>query len=95
MALRAGFFFEPSPAPAQTSVSNTFDNHRAAVTLGYGVEVGPPAARVALDLFGQAQALIPRDNVKDASAPSTNPGAPSVTVSGVIGAFGATAGVRF
>ena len=80
MALRAGFFFEPSPAPTQSSVSNTYDNHRAAVTLGYGVEVGPPSARVDLDLFGQAQALIPRDNVKQGGVPASNPGAPGFTV---------------
>jgi long-chain fatty acid transport protein len=93
--LRGGFFFEPSPAPAQTETSNLYDNHRAAFTLGYGVEVGPEKARIALDMFGQVQALVPRDNVKAADVPAGSPGAPSTTTSGVIGAFGATAGVRF
>ena len=27
---RSGFFFEPSPAPAQHKASNLYDNHRAA-----------------------------------------------------------------
>jgi long-subunit fatty acid transport protein len=93
--LRGGFFFEPSPAPAQSQLSNLYDNDRAVFTLGYGVEVGPPSTRLALDLFGQAQALIPRQNIKDGGVPSSNPGAPGTTVSGVIGAFGTTAGVRF
>jgi long-chain fatty acid transport protein len=95
MAVRAGFFFEPSPAPTQSSMANTFDNHRAAFTLGYGVEVGPASARVDLDLFGQAQALIPRGNPKEGGVPATNPGASGLTVTGVIGAFGTTAGVKF
>ena len=95
MALRAGFFFEPSPAPAQSLQANTYDNHRAAFTLGYGVEVGPPSARIDLDLFGQAQALLPRSNPKESDVPASNPGAPGLTVSGVIGAFGTTVGVRF
>ncbi len=95
MHLRGGFFFEPSPAPAQSKLSNLYDNHRLALTLGYGVEVGPRAARIALDLFGQAQALIPRGNPKESDVPASNPGAPSVTVTGVIGAFGTTAGVKF
>jgi long-chain fatty acid transport protein len=112
MHVRGGFFLEPSPAPAQSKVANLYDNHRVAVTLGYGVEVGPvgstmgrrpaepgslpyPGARIALDLFGQAQALIPRDHVKEGDVPAEDPGTPSVTTRGVIGAFGTTVGVKF
>lgn len=95
MFARGGFFFEPSPAPTQTKVENLYDNHRAALTLGYGVEVGPRSARIALDLFAQVQGLIPRDHVKDASVPADNPGAPRTTTSGAIAAFGTTAGVKF
>jgi long-chain fatty acid transport protein len=95
MHLRGGFFFEPSPAPAQSSVPNLYDNHRLAITFGYGVEVGPDAARFALDLFGQAQALLPRDHVKEGGVPADNLGAPRVTTTGVIGAFGSTLGVKF
>jgi long-chain fatty acid transport protein len=93
--LRGGFFFEPSPAPAQSQASNLYDNHRAVFTLGYGVEAGPRAARVALDLFGQAQVLVPRDHVKEGGVPPDNPGAPRTTTSGAIGAIGATVGVKF
>ncbi len=90
----------PAPMPGQTSspptqVSNLYDNSRVVLTFGYGVEVGPEKARIALDLFGQAHVLVPRDSVKNVDVPASNPGASSVTVSGVIGAFGATAGVKF
>jgi long-chain fatty acid transport protein len=95
MRLRGGFFFEPSPAPAQSKAENLYDNHRAAFTLGYGVELGPRASRVALDFFGQAHALLPRDHVKERGIAASNPGSPSVTTSGAIVAFGATAGVKF
>jgi long-subunit fatty acid transport protein len=95
MRLRGGFFFEPSPAPAQTQVSNIYDNARAAITFGYGVQLGPPFPRIALDLFGQAQGLLPRDNVKAAGVPADNPGSPSVATGGWIGAFGTTVGVQF
>jgi long-chain fatty acid transport protein len=98
MAARAGFFFEPSPTPLQSGQSNIFENHRAAVTLGYGVELGPDSARFAFDAFGQLHALLPRDHVKDpkdAAVTADNPGAPSVRSRGAIVAAGFTAGVKF
>jgi long-chain fatty acid transport protein len=95
MRLRAGFFFEPSPAPAQTKESNIYDEARAAFTLGYGVELGAPFPRIALDLFGQAQALIPRTHVKGSGVAAANPGRPSVTTGGFLVATGLAAGVKF
>jgi long-chain fatty acid transport protein len=95
MFVRGGFFFEPSPAPQQTKESNIYENARAALTLGYGVELGPPSVRFAIDAFGQAQALIPRDHVKGLGVGSSNPGAPQATSGGWIGAAGATVGVKF
>ena len=89
--LRAGAFFEPSPAPAQTGASNLYDNHRLAVTLGYGLSVGP----VDVDLFGQAHWLLPREHAKEASVPADNPGGPRAETHGVIMAGGLTAGVAF
>lgn len=59
------------------------------------MEVGPKAARIALDLFGQIQGLLPRDHIKDGSVPASNPGWPRTTTSGAIGAFGTTVGVKF
>ena len=92
---RAGFFFEPSPAPAQTKASNLYESARAAVTFGYGMELGPESARVTFDAFGQAQALIPREHVKAGSVSADNPGSPRATTGGWIGAAGVTVGVKF
>lgn len=89
--LRGGAFFEPSPAPAQTGEQNLYDNHRLALTLGYGVSIGP----VDLDLFGQAHWLLPRSHEKDPSVSAENPGAPGAETGGVIMAGGLTAGVAF
>lgn len=98
LALRGGFSFEPSPAPLQSSASNIFENHRAVVTLGYGVELGPESARFAFDAFAQAHALLPRDHVKDPKDQTVepdNPGAPTVQSRGAVVAAGFTAGVKF
>jgi long-chain fatty acid transport protein len=95
MHVRGGLFYEPSPAPVQSGTSNLYDDDRLAITAGYGVEAGPSASRIALDLFGQTQVLIPRENIKTGGVPAQNAGSPRVTVSGLIGAFGATAGVKF
>ena len=92
---RAGFFFEPSPAPAQTKASNLYESARAAITFGYGMELGPESARVTFDAFGQAQALIPREHVKAGSVSADNPGSPRATTGGWIGAAGVTVGVKF
>jgi long-chain fatty acid transport protein len=93
--LRGGYFFEPTPSPEQTGVANLFDNSRSVVTLGYGLELGPPLPDVRIDWFGQVHVLHPRTHTKDASVPVDNLGAPSVETSGVIVAGGMTAGVRF
>jgi long-chain fatty acid transport protein len=95
MRARAGFFFEPSPAPAQTKESNIYENTRAAITFGYGVTLGPEKARFSIDMFGQAQALVPRTHVKASSIAADNPGAPWATSGGWIGAAGFTLGVQF
>jgi len=95
MRARAGFFFEPSPSPAQTKESNIYENARAAVTFGYGLTLGPERARFSFDAFGQAQALVPRQHVKERGVAPDNPGAPRATSGGWIGAAGFTLGVQF
>jgi long-chain fatty acid transport protein len=92
---RGGLLFDPSPAPAQTKASNLYDSHRLALTLGYGVEIGRGVPRVSLDFFQQTHWLLPRKHVKEAGVAASNLGAPSVQSSGVILAWGATAGVKF
>lgn len=93
MALRGGFFFEPSPAPQQTKESNQFDNARAALTVGYGLSLGRPLPKIDLDMFGQVQALLPREHVKDVGVLTVVP--QRSTSGGLIAAFGASAGVSF
>ncbi|MCC6556041.1 MAG: hypothetical protein IT372_24030 [Polyangiaceae bacterium] len=95
MKLRAGAFFEPSPAPEQAGAANVYDNHRAALAIGYGLALDPPWPRLSLDLFSELQVLVPRTHEKAASVPPDNAGAPSVDTGGLLFAFGATAGVAF
>jgi len=93
--VRAGYFFEPSPAPEQTTAANRFDDARSVFSLGYAALLGDPVPRVELALFGQLHLLHPREHHKDADVPPDNPGAPSVESSGLIVAGGLTVGARF
>lgn len=95
LAARAGFFVEPTPAPVQKGEGNLFDNTRVALSLGYGLALGPPFPSIDLDFFQQLQILVPRDHAKAASVAPDNPGAPGVSSRGWILAGGITAGVRF
>jgi long-chain fatty acid transport protein len=95
MKLRAGAFFEPSPAPPQTRESNWLDSHRTALTLGYGLSLARPLPAIDLDVFAQLHVLHPRTHEKDADVAATNPGARGLVSSGTILAGGMTAGVRF
>ena len=95
MRARAGLFFEPSPAPSQTKLANVYDNARGALSAGYGLALGDPFPPLDLDLFSQLQWLLPREHVKDASVPASNPGAPRTSVAGLLASFGMTVGARF
>ncbi|MEZ4293831.1 MAG: hypothetical protein R3B70_02560 [Polyangiaceae bacterium] len=83
---RAGYAFEPSPAPEQTSIPNDFDNHRSVIGLGYGVSLSSPLPRIDLDLFGQLQVLHDRDHKK--------PDGAAISTRGSAVALGATVGVN-
>lgn len=93
--VRAGYFFEMSPAPEQKSASNYWDNDRHVLTLGYGVQLSDPLPPLSFDLFYQAHFLAPRTHHKDASVDPANAGYPSVKTSGTIQDFGLIAGVKF
>ncbi|MFI5300046.1 MAG: OmpP1/FadL family transporter [Polyangiales bacterium] len=103
--LRAGYAFEPSPLPAQTtsfampadgvsSSANELDSDRHVFTAGLGVVFGPKST-LQIDLVAQLHVLTSRDHVKDSTVPSDAPGWPSVRSYGTILVAGATAGVRF
>ncbi len=96
MDLRAGYAFEPTPAPRQRREPNLFDEARSTVSLGYGLDVKPPVmAGLSVDFFAQMQVLHGRDHVKDASVGADNPGAPMVATSGFVLAGGTQLGVAF
>jgi len=86
MKARAGYAFEPSPAPEQTDIPNDFDNHRSILGLGYGLSLAKPWPRIDIDLFGQLQVLHDREHHKtDGTVFQT---------SGTAVALGATLGVN-
>jgi long-chain fatty acid transport protein len=88
-ALRAGYFFEPTPAPLQTGLSNVFDNDRHVATLGGGISGTFRGTTLTFDLFSQLHVLATRTNVKDASAASTL-GYSSIASGGSMFLLGAT-----
>lgn len=91
LATRAGWAFEPSPAPEQKDERNQYDNDRTIVGAGFGVKANP----VQLDVFTQLQFLHGRSHGKDASVPASNPGAGRVETGGLVTAMGATLTGRF
>jgi len=93
--LRAGYDYEPSPAPNQTDVSNTFDNTRHIFGLGYGVALGAPLIPLHSDLACQLQELVSRTQVKNSGVPSSNPGYPVVSTNGFVESCALSVGVRF
>ncbi|MBK8258935.1 MAG: hypothetical protein IPK82_40530 [Polyangiaceae bacterium] len=83
---RAGYAFEPSPAPDQTNVPNDFDNHRSVVGFGVGMSLGGPLPHMNLDLFSQVQILHDRSHTKAG-------GGTTFATSGTVVALGASLGV--
>lgn len=93
--VRAGYFFEMSPAPEQTGQSNYWDNDRHVFTLGYGVQLSDPLPPISFDLFYQEHLLVPRTHHKGAGVDPSNAGYPEVRTSGTVQNFGLIAGVKF
>ncbi len=66
LALRAGYFFEPTPVPEQRGATNLLDNHRHVFTLGLGTDYrSERVTPFTLDLFCQVHVLMPRAHEKD------------------------------
>ena len=91
---RLGYFFEPSPLPEQTEETNLWDNHRHALTLGYGIEMTEPVG-LSVDFFYQLHILAPRTHHKSDHVPESNPGFPRVRVSGLVHNTGLVGSLRF
>ncbi len=63
VAVRGGYFFEPSPAPSATPSRAYMDNDRHVFTAGLGLGATAARTRFTVDLFAQAHWLAPRDAV--------------------------------
>ena len=90
---RAGYAFEPSPAPEQLGATNYFDNHRSQFSLGYGVRFADPLPPIGFDGFVQLQWLHARSHDKQIDEGALAEG--TVDTSGFILAGGTSASVRF
>lgn len=93
--LRAGYAFEPSPAPQQTGDTNLLDNDRHVASIGVGLALHevfgqslPHPLRV--DTYGQAQILPSRTHVKGDGVSADNAGFPSIRSDGVLYHLGLT-----
>lgn len=91
--VRAGYAFEPSPAPAQEGRTNYFDNHRSIFSVGWGLELDEPLPEIGFDGFLQLHLLHARDHEKRQAAGAPVDGV--VESYGAIIATGAAAKVRF
>ena len=60
VAVRGGYFFEPSPAPTATPDRRYLDNDRHAVSAGLSLSAEAARTRVTVDLFGQVHVLAAR-----------------------------------
>jgi long-subunit fatty acid transport protein len=92
---RAGYFYEPTPSPEQTTVDNGFDNSRHAFTLGAGLDMARPLPPLRLEAFGQLHALVARTHHKADDVPAGSAGAPEARTGGNVLMAGLAATVRF
>ncbi|MFH2008549.1 MAG: outer membrane protein transport protein [bacterium] len=68
LALRGGYFFEPTPIPEQTGLLNLLDNHRHVFSLGFGAAFRKGVVvPFSVDLFFQYHYLMPQKHTKDQS----------------------------
>lgn len=97
MAFRAGYAFEPTPAPPASGVANYLDNDRHVLSLGYSIGGRARRSRLVLDLFAQLHLLTPRVALKSDAAlrASDNPGAPSIEHGGSVFVLGTQGTVTF
>lgn len=92
--LRAGYSYEPSPAPNQTDVRNVLDNSRHVLGLGYGVALSAPLVPVHGDFACQLSELVSRTQQKNPGVASNNPGFPQVTSAGFVESCALTIGLE-
>ncbi|MEZ4407090.1 MAG: hypothetical protein R3A52_11510 [Polyangiales bacterium] len=86
VALRGGYFYEPSPAPAASASRAYLDNDRHAFTAGVGFGARAAGSRFDVDVWAQLHWLAPRDAALSQGA---------VSHGGTVLALGSTATVTF
>lgn len=91
---RAGYAYEPTPAPEQSTEMNFYDNDRHVVTAGWGIHLEPSVAPIWLDYFAQFHQLAPREHVKNDDVPAGSAGHPSVKTGGHVLVSGLVLGVQ-
>lgn len=94
LALRAGYFYRPSPIPDQTSGTSMMDTTVHGVSAGLGLAFGATPlvdGTMILDVGWQSHLLVPRSAQKRAADDPLG----SVTVRGQIHELGVTLGYRF
>jgi len=84
---RAGYFYDPSPVPAQSGVTNYLDTDRHVFSAGAGIKLRKFAGfflknPFAIDAAFQYQYLVERIYKKENWVESANPGYPEMKVSG-------------
>jgi long-chain fatty acid transport protein len=95
VALRGGYFFEPTPAPEAREAANYLDNDRHVGTLGLAVGGRALGTAVRMETFFQAHVLPERRSAKLDGVPADNPGAPTIRYGGAFYATGVTGTVTF
>ena len=84
---RAGYFYDPSPVPAQSGITNYLDTDRHVFSAGAGVKVRKMFGfflknPFSLDVALQYQHLVERTFKKHDWVDPSNPGYPEITMSG-------------
>lgn len=74
VAVRGGYFFEPTPAPRAVPTRQLLDNDRHAFTLGVGAGIRGAGSRFGLDAWAQVHWLPAREGLDAAGAPTTHGG---------------------
>jgi long-chain fatty acid transport protein len=74
VAVRGGYFYEPSPAPAATAERAYLDNDRHVFAAGLSLGATAGGSRYTVDLFSQTHWLAPRDGAV-AAGPLSHGGA--------------------
>jgi long-chain fatty acid transport protein len=87
VAVRAGVFYEPTPAPARTPERAYLDNDRLAVTAGLAMTARVGDTRFCAEIYGQFHGLVPRTGVAENGR--------EVSYGGTVGVAGLNALVNF